>query len=257
MNIVEVEQRGYVKIVTLNRPDTLNAISIELSQRLHKIIDDLMLDKETRVVIITGRGRAFSAGADLKQRRSSNAEEKWRQTLTIADLFDRLEMVEVPVIAAVNGFALGGGFEMALACDMRIASNHSLFGLPEINLASFPGAGAPTRLPRMIGMGKAKELLFTGRRIPATEAERIGLVEKVVPAEKVLEEAIALAEEIAQNGPLAVRALKKAINYGLRTYPELSFKISHLLRKPLDTTKDYEEGLRAFVEKRKPAYIGE
>ncbi len=260
MDLIKVEQNGHVKIVTLNRSDSLNAISFDLSQRFHQLLDGLRYDKDTRVLVITGSGRAFCAGADLKERSSYSEDEKARKILemieSVSSLFERIEMLEIPTIAAINGYCLGGGLELALACDMRIAGDNCLFGFPEINYGSYPGAGAPTRFPRIIGVGKAKELLFTGRRINATEAERIGLLEKVVPAESILEEAMQLAEEIAQHAPLALRGLKNAINYGLRTTPELSQKISIWFRESIDVSEDYQEGLRARVEKRKPVFKG-
>lgn len=258
--LIKIEQKGNIKIITLNRPDNLNAISSHLAKEFHRVLDEIKYDMETRVVIITGEGRSFCAGADLKERESYTPEERGRKILEmnelVTTLFEKIEMLEVPTIAAVNGFALGGGMELAICCDMRIAGEKSLFGFPEIDYGSFPGAGGPTMLPRRIPMGKAKLLLFTGRRISAAEAEKYDLVEAVVPQDKVLDEALKLAEEIAQHAPIALRELKKAINYGLTTTPDLSRKIAIWLRKAIDVSEDYQEGLRARKEKRKPVFKG-
>jgi len=260
VDFIKVEQKGHIKIITLNRPEASNAISSKLAMEFHQVLDDARFDFDTRVIIITGTGRSFCAGADLKERRSYTEDERARKIMEmnelVTGLFEKIELHEVPVIAAVNGFALGGGCELAIACDMRVAGEDCVFGFPEIDLGSYPGAGAPTMLPRIIPVGKAKELLYTGRRITAAQAEKIGLLEKVVPQENVLEEAMKLAEEIAQHAPIALRELKKAINYGLRTTPELSRKISIWLRKSIDISEDYQEGLLARAEKRKPVFKG-
>lgn len=258
--LIKVEQRGNVKIITLNRPEALNAISSQLAKEFHSILDEIKFDMETRTVVITGTGRSFCAGADLKERESYTPEERGRKIQEmnelVTTLFEKIEMLEVPTIAAVSGFALGGGMELALCCDIRVAGDKSLFGFPEIDYGSFPGAGGPTMLPRRIPLGKANLLLYTGRRISAQEAERFDLVESVVPQEQVLEEAVKLAEEIAQHAPIALRELKKAINYGLTTTPDLSRKIAIWLRRSIDVSEDYQEGLRARVEKRKPVFKG-
>ncbi len=258
---IQVEQRGNIKIVTLNRPDALNAISYKLAEEFHAVLDDVKYDMETRVLVITGTGRSFCAGADLKERQSYSPEERGRKTAEMCEivtsLFQKIEMLEVPTIAAINGFCLGGGLELAISCDMRVVGDQCKLGFPEIDYGSYPGAGAPTMLPRIIPAAKAKELLFTGRRISAQEAkDEFGLVEKVVPQDQVLEAALALAEEIAQHAPIALRELKKAIAYGMTTTPELSRTISLWLRKSIDVSEDYQEGLRARNEKRKPVFKG-
>lgn len=258
--LLKVEQKENIKVITLNRPEALNSISSQLAKDFHKVLDEVQYDMETRVVVITGEGRSFCAGADLKERQSYKPEEMGRKVQEmnelVTTLFEKIENLDVPVIAAVNGFALGGGMELALCCDMRIAGEKSIFGFPEIDYGSFPGAGGPTMLPRRIPMGKAKLLLFTGRRISAEQAEKWDLVEEVVPQEEVLSAAMKLAEEIAQHAPIALRELKKSINYGLNTTPELSRKIAIWLRRAIDVSEDYQEGLRARVEKRKPVFKG-
>lgn len=258
--LIKVEQRGNIKIVTLNRPEALNAISSHLAKEFHRVLDEIKFDMETRVLIITGTGRSFCSGADLKERESYTPEERGRKILEmnelVTSLFEKIETLEIPTIAAVNGFALGGGMELAISCDMRVAGDKSVFGFPEIDYGSYPGAGGPTMLPRRIPMGLAKMLLFTGRRISAEEAEKYALVEKVVPHDEVLEGALALAEEISWHAPIALRELKKAITYGMITTPDISRKISIWLRRAIDVSEDYQEGLRARVEKRKPEFKG-
>lgn len=258
--LIKIEQKGNIKIVTLNRPKALNSISSQLARDFHKVLDEIKFDMETRCLIITGEGRSFCAGADLKERQTYTPDERGRKIQEmnelVTTLFEKIETLEIPTIAAVNGFALGGGMELAISCDMRIAGEQSIFGFPEIDYGSYPGAGGPTMLPRRIPMGKAKLLLFTGRRISAREAEKYDLVEEVVPQDQVLAKALELAEEIAQHAPLALRELKKAITYGLNTTPDLSRKISIWLRRAIDVSEDYQEGLRARNEKRKPVFKG-
>lgn len=258
--LLKVEQRGSIKIITLNRPETLNSISSALAIEFHKILDEIKFDMETRVLVITGTGRSFCAGADLKERESYTLAERGRKIQEmnelVTSLFEKIETMEVPTVAAINGFALGGGMELALACDLHVAGSSSIFGFPEIDYGSYPGAGGPTMLPRRIPPGKAKLLLFTGRRISAEEAEKFDLIEQVVPQEVVLDRAVELAEEIAQHAPIALRELKKAIVYGLNTTPDVSRKISIWLRRAIDVSEDYQEGLRARVEKRKPQFKG-
>lgn len=258
--LMKVEQRGNVKIVTLNRPDALNSISSHLAKEFHKVLDEIKYDMETRCLIITGEGRSFCAGADLKERESYTPEERGRKIQEmnelVTSLFEKIETLEIPTIAAVNGFALGGGMELAICCDIRVSSDKALYGFPEIDYGSYPGAGGPTMMPRRIPLGKAKLLLFTGRRISAEEAERMDVVEQVVEHEHLMEEAMKLAEEIAQHAPIALRELKKAIIYGMETTPELSRKISIWLRRGIDVSEDYQEGLRARREKRKPVFKG-
>ncbi|MCC8061512.1 MAG: enoyl-CoA hydratase/isomerase family protein [Clostridiales bacterium] len=259
-DLILVEQKDHVKIITLNRPEASNAISSHLAKDLHKVLDDARFDMETRCIIITGKGRSFCAGADLKERRSYTEEERGRRIQEmnelVTSLFEKIETLEIPVIAAVNGFALGGGCELAICCDIRIASEDCLFGFPEIDLGSYPGAGAPTMLPRLIDPATAKLLLFTGRRISSKTAMEYHMVQQIVPQEQVMDTAMTLAEEIAQHAPIALRELKKAITFGLTTTPDLSRKISIWLRKSIDVSEDYQEGLRARAEKRKPVFTG-
>lgn len=257
---LKVEQRSHIKVITLNRPETLNSLSRAMAEEFHRVLDEVKYDMNTRVVVITGNGRSFCAGVDLKERESYTPEERGRKTQEmnelVTDLFEKVEMLEVPTIAAINGFALGGGMELAIACDMRVAGEESIIGFPEIDYGSFPGAGGPTMLPRKIPMGKAKLLLFTGRKITAKQAEELDLMEMVVPQQDVFNAAMELAEEIAEHAPIALRELKKVINYGITASPDLSRKLSIWLRRSIDVSEDYQEGLRARNEKRKPVFKG-
>lgn len=258
--LIKIEQKDNIKIITLNRPDALNSISSTLAKEFHKVLDEIKYDMDTRCVIITGTGRSFCAGADLKERESYTPEERGRKIQEmnelVTSLFEKIETLEVPTIAAVNGFALGGGMELAICCDIRVAAKSALFGFPEIDYGSYPGAGGPTMLPRRIPLGKAKLLLYTGRRISAEDAKDFDVVESVVEDKDLMEEAMKLAKEIAWHAPIALRELKKAIIYGMETTPELSRKISIWLRRAIDVSDDYQEGLAARREKRKPVFKG-
>ena len=244
--------------VTLNRPEAMNALSTSMNEELYRVITKLQEDSEVRAVVINGAGeRAFSAGADLKERRAMSGEEKWRHTLKLAETFNAIERMRVPVIAAIHGYALAGGCELALACDIRIAAEDAVFGLPETGIGIFPGAGGTVRLPRLIGKGKAKELIFSGRLISAREAQSIGLVEKVVPDSELLDESFRLARDISSKAPLAIQAAKELINHGLEMHLSEALELSNTLHQPLDSSKDYAEGLAAFVEKRNPYFTGQ
>ncbi len=255
---LKVEQKGQIAILTLNRPEIMNALNFPLLKELNHFITEANFDKGVRVIIITGAGeKAFCAGADLKERRTMTPDEVKRYIFTIRTTFTAVEYLPKPVIAAVNGVALGGGTELALACDMRIASKNATMGLTETSLAIIPGAGGTQRLARAVGKGKAKEMIFLAKRISADEAYEIGLVNKVVEPEKLLDEAISWAKKICENGPIAIEQAKMAINYGTETdiFTGLAFETQ--CYNVLIPTKDRLEGLQAFKEKRKPQYKGE
>jgi enoyl-CoA hydratase/carnithine racemase len=255
---LKVEQRNKIAILTLNRPEIMNALNFPLLKELNHFVTEANFDKGIRVIIITGAGeKAFCAGADLKERREMTPEEVKRYIFTIRTTFTAVEYLPKPVIAAVNGVALGGGTELALACDMRIASKNATMGLTETSLAIIPGAGGTQRLARAVGNGKAKEMIFLAKRISADEAYEIGLVNKVVEPEKLMDEAISWAEKICENGPIALEQAKMAINYGTETdiFTGLAFETQ--CYNVLIPTKDRLEGLQAFKEKRKPQYKGE
>jgi len=248
---------GHIAILTLNRPEAMNAMGHDLARDLEAALDRLEAAHDVRAVVATGAGdRAFSVGGDIKERGAMSLDERWEHALRLGRCFDRIETLPVPVIAAINGFCFGGGMEMAVACDLRIASERAEVGLLEVRLGVFPGAGGPARLTRLVGKGRAKLVLYTGRRFPAAEGLAMGLVERVVPQDRLMEEARALAAEIAANGPLAVRALKRLVDTCYEADLAASQELARALRRPLDHTADMLEGVRAFEEKRPPRFQG-
>ncbi|MEJ5349532.1 MAG: enoyl-CoA hydratase [Desulfosoma sp.] len=255
--VVLEERRDQVAILTLNRPEVMNSFNFAMLRGLQEKIESLRFDGDIRVVIVTGAGdKAFCAGADLKERATLSEVQVKEFIFTIRNLFTAIEDLPKPVIAAVNGVALGGGTELALACDIRIASSKATMGLTETRLAIIPGAGGTQRLPRLVGRGKAKELIFTGRRVDAEEALRIGLVNSVAPPEKLMDECLAMAAMICETGPIAIQQAKYAINYGLETDLHTGLAIESNAYWITIPTEDRLEGLAAFREKRKPVYKG-
>ncbi|MGE7765726.1 enoyl-CoA hydratase [Peribacillus sp. NPDC096540] len=250
------EEQG-IAIVTLNRPDAANALSTELLHCLYEGLNELKLQSNLRTVIITGAGeKAFCAGADLKERAGMN-DEKVRETLRlIGDTITAVENLPVPVIAAINGSAFGGGLELALACDIRIASETAKMGLTETALGIIPGGGGTQRLPRIVGMATAKELIYTARRLDAKNAHAMQIISHVYPSQHLLEEAKKLAGEIAVNAPLALRAAKAAMNQGADTDLKTGLQIEKDCYHKTLQTRDRLEGLSAFKEKRKPVFTG-
>jgi enoyl-CoA hydratase/carnithine racemase len=244
--------------VTLNRPAALNALSRDLGALLTARLGELRDRPDLRVVVLRGAGeRAFCTGADLKERAGLTPAERGEHTGSIAAAADLLAALPVPTIAAIRGYALAGGLELALACDIRIAADDAIFGLTEVRIGIFPGAGGPVRLPRIVGPGKARELIFSGRRIDAAEALACGLVERVVPVPAFDEVVTTLAGEIRDAAPLAVRAVKRVLNQAQDVPLPAALAYAEALRRPLDATRDYAEGLAAFAERRKPRFTGE
>lgn len=257
-DVLHMEEKDGVLWLTLNRPQVMNSFNFDLLRALKAQIDGIRFRPEIRVVIITGAGeKAFCAGADLKERATLPPLQVKEFIFTIRDLFSSIENLNKPVIAAVNGVALGGGTELALACDIRIASATASMGLTETRLAIIPGAGGTQRLPRLIGRGKAKELIFTGRRVPAEEALAIGLVNQVCAPDQLRKTCDAMAAEICETGPIAIEQAKYAINHGLETDLHTGLAIESNAYWVTIPTQDRLEGLAAFREKRKPVYKGE
>jgi enoyl-CoA hydratase/carnithine racemase len=254
--LVVEERQDQVAILTLNRPDVMNSFNFGMLRALKERVEAIHFDTDVRVVIITGAGKAFCAGADLKERATLNEQQVREFITTIRNLFTFIENMNKPVIAGVNGIALGGGTELALACDLRIVSTAASMGLTETRLAIIPGAGGTQRLPRLVGRGKAKELIFTGRRVDAEEALQIGLANKICPHEALLDECRAMAAMICETGPIAIQQAKYAINYGLETDIGTGLAIESNAYWTLIPTEDRLEGLAAFREKRKPVYKG-
>ncbi len=255
--VLLVEEKDNLSILTLNRPGVMNAFNFELLHALKQEIDSIRFKSDIRVVIITGAGeKAFSAGADLKERRTLSDIQVKEYIFTIRNLFSSIERLNKPVIAAINGLALGGGNELVLACDIRIASSKASMGQPETRLAIIPGAGGTQRLPRLIGRGKAKELIFTGRRVGAEEAFQIGLVNKICEPEQLINESKNMAALICEAGPVAIEQAKYAINYGLETDLHTGLAIESNAYWVTIPTEDRLEALAAFREKRKPIFKG-
>jgi len=251
---IDYNKEGRIAIFTINRPQALNAMNMETVRDLHEVMIDFRDDPELWVGIITGAGeKAFSAGADIKDTLPFMREHRDRPWVFPATPMRGLELWK-PLIAAINGLALGGGLEIALACDIRIASENARFGSPEVTLGLIPGWGGTQRLPRLIPWAKAAELLLTGRPIDAQEAYRIGLVNKVVPLEQLMPTAKEWAEIICQAGPMAVRATKEAMIRGTSLTLEEGLRLENSLTMHVLGTEDFTEGITAFVEKRKPAY---
>ena len=256
-NILLAKEDSGILTLTLNRPDIMNSLNFLLLYAMRDQIEAVRFRSDIRVVIITGSGeRAFCAGADLKERATLQPEQVKEYIFTIRNLFTAIEQLNKPVIAAVNGIALGGGTELALASDIRIAASNASMGLTETRLAIIPGAGGTQRLPRLVGKGKAKELIFTGQRIDAQEALKIGLVNKICERKDLLGECQKMADLICETGPIAIEQAKYAINYGMETDIHTGLAIESNAYWVCIPTEDRLEGLAAFKEKRKPVYKG-
>lgn len=243
--------------VTLNRPDVHNAMNDAMRRELTEVFTALATDDLVRVVVVTGEGdRAFSAGADIREFVDVPTITGFREQRRRIDFRQAMDRCPQPIIAAIRGYAFGGGLEMALACDIRIAGDDAQLGLTEINLAIIPGGGGTQRLPRLVGRGKALEMILTGARLPADEALRIGLVERIVPAAEVKKTAHDFARTIADKAPVALRYAKEAVVKGLELPLADGLRLEGDLSALLRTTEDRLEGARAFLDKRKPRWTG-
>jgi enoyl-CoA hydratase len=249
-----VSKEGNIGIVRLNRPKVLNALSSELVRELVQALEELDKDQSVYVVILAGDEKAFAVGADLKE-----MSEATPVSLVLGrrfELWDRIRKISKPIIAAVSGYCLGGGNELAMNCDIIIASETASFGQPEVNVGIMPGAGGTQRLTRAVGKQKAMELILTGKAVSADEAYRIGLVNRVVPAESLIDEAKKMANEIASKPPISVRAAKEAILRAQDTTLEVGLDFERKTFYTLFATEDGKEGMKAFLEKRKPVFKG-
>jgi enoyl-CoA hydratase/carnithine racemase len=255
--LVERSADGYVVTVTMNRPEQMNAMNTALGEDLLACFDALHRDRDVRAVVLTGAGdKAFCAGGDLKER-NEMSDETWRaQHVIFEQGAFRILRCPVPVIAAVEGFALAGGCELAILSDFIVAGETAVFGVPETGLGIFPGIGGTQLLPRVLGAPLAKELIFTGRRMKVDEAKAAGLVNHVVPAGQARAKALEIAARIAANGPIAVRQAKKAIADGLETDLDTGMILAIEAYNATVVTEDRLEGVRAFNEKRKPQFKG-
>ena len=251
MNFITYEQEGFVGIITINRPKALNALNSEVLKELNATLDAVDLEN-TRALVLTGAGeKSFVAGADIAEMSTLTKAEGEAFGKIGNDVFRKIETFPIPVIAAVNGFALGGGCEIAMSCDIRLCSETALFGQPEVGLGITPGFGGTQRLARLIPVGKAKEIIYGAINIKADEAYRLGLVNSVYPLEELLPAAKKLAAKIAKNAPIAVRACKQAINEGLDLDMDQAIVLEEKLFGSCFETEDQREGMQAFLEKRK------
>ncbi len=255
-DLILTEKRGRVAILTLNRPDKRNALNAELRRALIGTLDIAASDSETRAIIITGAGdKAFVAGADIGEFEGRTPVDQYR-VMKGASIYDALEKIAKPTIAAINGFCLGGGMELALACDIRIASNAAKFGQPEVNLGIIPGGGGTQRLPRVVGLGAALHLILTGDIIDAAEALRLGVVQEIHEPGQLMTRAMQIAESIASRSPVAVAAAKEATRAALSLPLTDGLKLETALFQLCFASEDKVEGVRAFLEKRAPNFPG-
>ena len=252
MSFVKSEQQGAVAVLTIDRPKALNALNPEVLADL-KAAFEAIDQNAVRCVVLTGEGdKSFVAGADIGSMSTMTKAEGEAFGKLGNDIFLTIENFPLPVIAAVNGFALGGGCELAMSCDIRICSDNAMFGQPEVGLGITPGFGGTQRLPRLVGMGMAKQLLYTARNIDAAEALRIGLVNAVIPQAELLDAALKMAGQIAKNAPIAVRACKQAVNEGMQVSIDKAVEIEEKLFGGCFETHDQVEGMACFLSREKP-----
>ncbi|MCL2367718.1 MAG: enoyl-CoA hydratase-related protein [Oscillospiraceae bacterium] len=246
-----------IAIITMNRPEQLNALNAEVLRDLDAVLDEVAGTRDCRVAILTGAGeKSFVAGADIKEMETMSSEEAEAFSKAGNDVLYKLQGLRIPVIAAVNGYALGGGCELALACDIRLAATEALFAMPETSLGIFPGFGATQRLPRLVGFALAAELVFTGRRIRADRALEIGLVNAVIPRENLMDEALKMAGEIAAKAPIAIQHAKHVMHVGLDLPLSAGLDLEAVEFGKLFATSDAKGGLQAFSKKEKYQYEG-
>ncbi|WP_096201951.1 enoyl-CoA hydratase-related protein [Bacillus sp. FJAT-45350] len=258
MATINYEIKNNLAYVTINRPEALNCFNYETLQELQSVVDDIHINKDVRVVVITGAGeKSFSAGADLKERKHLNEQEVRRNVKAIRDVFSAIEALPQPTIAAINGYAFGGGFELALACDFRIAVQDAQMGLTELSWAIIPGAGGTQRLPRLIGQSRAMELILTAKKVPAAEALDLGILNRVTGADELFAVCEEFASQMLKNGPLALQQAKHAIRHGMDVDVQTGLAIESKAYEMIIPTKDRLEALEAFAEKRKPNFKGE
>lgn len=254
---IKITREGHIAIMAFNRPEALNALSTQMALDIPAALQELELDDDVFAAVLTGQGeKSFCVGADLKERKNMTRDQMRKQRALFVKAFTAVAEFPKPLVAAVNGFALGGGTEFALCCDFIIASEKATLGLPEVGLAVIPGGGGTQLLPRVIGRNKAKELIFTGRKLTAREAYAWGFVNHVVEPENLMVKTMEIMQEIAKNGPFALKQAKKAINLGVELELRTALELEAECHIACLATEDRDEGLRAFNEKRKPVYKG-
>jgi enoyl-CoA hydratase/carnithine racemase len=255
---LDIRRLGAVEVWTIQGEARRNSLTMALLRELAGRVEAAAKDRTLRAVVLTGAGdRAFCAGADLKERARMSAEEVHGFHRGVRDGFRAIEGAPQPFVAAVNGAALGGGLELALACDLRVIAEGAEVGLPEVGLGIIPGAGGTVRLPRLVGVGRAKDLILTGRRVGAAEALAMGLVSRVAPAGRAVDEAVALAAQVARNAPISLRQAKRAVDGGWHLPVDEALALENALYQDCLASRDRVEALRAFAEKRAPVFEGE
>ena len=247
---IRYEKNGNLAIAAINRPEALNALNGTVLQELSRVVAEVENDSEVRAFILTGEGRAFVAGADIGEQNALDVASARKFSQFGSSIFRRIEKLEIPTIAAVNGFCLGGGCELAMSFDMILASEKAKFGQPEVGLGITPGFSGPQRLPRRVGIAKAKELLFSGRMITAAEAEKIGLVNAVYPAEELMNATLDMARSFTKNAPVAIKYVKASVDRGMQMDIDGGIALENELYAMCLATEDCKEGLTAFLEKR-------
>lgn len=258
MDTIHYEQQGNLAFITLNRPDSMNAFNYDMLTELGQVAEAIRINPDIRVVVFTGAGdKAFSVGADLKERKTLTDQHVKRNIYKIGEVFSTIENLPQPTIAMINGFAFGGGMELALACDFRIITDDTLLGLTETSLAIIPGAGGTQRLPRLIGESKAMELILTARRLKSAEALEYGLVTKVAPRADLVNVTAQFADMMLANGPIALQQAKYAIKNGMNADLQTGLNIERKAYELTIPTEDRVEALIAFGEKRKPVFKGQ
>jgi enoyl-CoA hydratase len=257
MNVVLLEQKQHVAYVTLNRPEMMNAFNYDMLLKLEQVVESIRINPDIRVVVFTGAGeRAFSVGADLKERKTLTEQQVKRNVYKIGEVFSAIDGLPQPTIAMINGYAFGGGMELALACDFRFASKQALMGLTETSLGIIPGAGGTQRLPRIVGEAKALELILTAKKMTAEEAYSYGLLTGISEGHELSDQVDVFVQRLLANGPIAVQQAKFAVKHGMQVDLQTGL---HLERKAYEITiptEDRVEALRAFAEKRKPVFQG-
>ncbi|MCB0348029.1 MAG: enoyl-CoA hydratase/isomerase family protein [Bdellovibrionales bacterium] len=258
MQFIKFEKQGFVGSITIDRVQALNALNNQVIEELSECMDTIEKSKDLRCLIITGAGdKAFVAGADIKELETLSPEKAQDFAMKGQRLFRRFEVLEIPIIAAVNGYALGGGCELAIACDFIYASTNAVFGLPEVTLGIMPGFGGTQRLARYVGLARAKEMMFTAKQLKADEAQALGLVNKVCSPESLMEEVKKTASKIANLAPIAITAIKGASTQGYDLSIDPGLHLERTLFSELFRSKDMQIGVKAFINKQKPEFIGE
>jgi len=251
-----IEMKDSTQIITLNRPQVLNALNKQVRMELEQALADAEANKKVKVIVITGSGRAFGAGKDIAEFVGLSGDELSADSREDHRVFGKIRNLSKPVIAAINGMALGGGLELAMSCHIRVAVDTAIMGQPEVGLGAIPGAGGTQLLPRLIGTGAAFYYLLTGENIPAQEAHRLGLVDKVVPADKLMVTVLAIAKVMGQKGPIASKLILEAVNKGRELSLEEGLKLEEEQVRKCGASKDFQTGVKAFIERRPPLFEG-